>query len=502
MNATDILIVVSIHLFVLSIINEKFTSFLKLNLQSLYENDRDFWIIKVIIWRSSKRRKFRKFLRRNLKNFRNHEADDGKEKLRERGVINLTIFCGIVTAAFAGADLFHLLKNADNEQAIVLLDWTGFLNKLHWNWRAPWEILGPIGNAISKHSFGIIFSGLFLSLGSKFWHDLLDMLFEAKRLRSKLNNNEVFESRSMAEVEEFINADIAQLATQQLSVKYNKKENVLYIGPALRRIDGISQEVLLIYLTDDDDSQIARQERVLLPSGRVINIKTMIVKGLTRPKASTAIEEHLRQADIPDIFGTACCILTPKLFNTRVRFLLTCNHLFTQKAIVNQGGWIENPEVDVLLGDENIGKWSYGVLDKDFDMALVELNEGIEIVGPNLTSKSRQIGGNDVNTKVIMLGANSKEKTGFIKGVLRQNLRIEYNDKTHEIGELIEIANSTSENHNSISDEGDSGAIIYDAKDRTPLGMVIAFNNRFTYAISMHKILKELEMNVLPTNLA
>lgn len=498
MESTDILIIIAIHLFVLSLINEKFTSFLKLNLQSIYESDRDYLIVKLLIWRKSWRKKFKAFLEKNLKNLRDHEVDDEKEKLRERGVINLTIFCGIITAAFAGSDLFHLLKNADDKEAILLLSWTVFYQKVVSS-ENFWAGLKVIVDAIFAHGFGIIFSGLFLSLGSKFWHDLLDMLFEAKRLQSKLNNKEIFESRNVTEVEEIINTDIAKLASRQLSAKFEKKDNVLYVGPALRKIDGVTQEVVLIYLSDDDDSQISKQEKIILPSGRIVSIKTIVVKKVGMPKASASTGEHLKRVDMPDEFGTACCILTPKLFNTRVRFLLTCNHLFTQKEILNQGGWIENPEVDVLLGDENIGKWSYGVLDKDFDMALVELNEGVEIESLNLTSRSRPIESNDVHTKIIMLGAKSEEKTGFIKGVLRENLRIEYKDKIHEIGELIEIADSTSENHNSISDEGDSGAIIYDAKDRTPLGMVIAFNNRFTYAISMNKILKELEMNVLPT---
>lgn len=498
MKGTEILIIIVIHLFILSLINEKFTNFLKLNLQSIYKSERDFWILKLFLWKKSWRTSLKNFLNRNLKNLREQELDPNKEKLRERGVINLTIICGIITATCAGADLFYMLKNANKGDAVLLLNWASFFKKL--SWIHPLDNLKFIATAILNHGFGFVFSGLFLSLGSKFWHDLLDVLFEAKRLRNKLNNNELFASRSIEEVDEYINTDIPNLAIQQLSQKYDNEENILYYGPALRKIEGKTQEVILIYLKDEDDSQIPKMEKVTLPSARIVNIRTIVVKNMQMPIASSASGQELKFKYDNGEFATSCCILKPKSVRSKSRFLLTCNHFFTHKELINPNGWIEEPKIETKMENDLIGFWSFGMLDNNFDIALVELNENISLVNPILKSKSRPISDEDIHKKIIMVGAASDEKTGFIRGVLRGNLRIKYNERIHEIKDLIEIANSTSENHNSISRQGDSGALIYDALDKTPLGMIIAFNSRITYAISMDKILKELDMIVSPPN--
>jgi len=43
-----------------------------------------------------------------------------------------------------------------------------------------------------QHSFGFIITGLFLSMGSKFWHDLLDVLFKFKNIRRTLNTKSTY----------------------------------------------------------------------------------------------------------------------------------------------------------------------------------------------------------------------------------------------------------------------------------------------------------------------
>jgi hypothetical protein len=49
--------------------------------------------------------------------------------------------------------------------------------------------------------FGSVFSGIFLSLGSKFFHDLLDLLLESKNLKRKLTDRESI--KNLHTIEEF-----------------------------------------------------------------------------------------------------------------------------------------------------------------------------------------------------------------------------------------------------------------------------------------------------------
>lgn len=53
--------------------------------------------------------------------------------------------------------------------------------------------------SIVLHTFGYIFTGLFLSLGSKFWHDLLDLLFKFKNTKQLLSQPETYTNYDSAD---------------------------------------------------------------------------------------------------------------------------------------------------------------------------------------------------------------------------------------------------------------------------------------------------------------
>ena len=69
-----------------------------------------------------------------------------------------------------------------------------------------------------------VITGLFLSLGSKFWHDLLDSLFKFKNVQQRINQKQTFLSADSAEK---ITA-LAKISDFEVAQKlYNKFHNEL-----------------------------------------------------------------------------------------------------------------------------------------------------------------------------------------------------------------------------------------------------------------------------------
>lgn len=128
---SDILVSLVVVLLPLSFIAERFSNFLKLILPS--EGKLGFG------------------------NIRHKEEDQKKEKIRERKIFLISLLSGEIVAFALKADLFQIIENG----------------KIGWNQSSD-NLLWIVG---------CIFTGFFLSWGSKFWHDLLGILLEVKNLR-------------------------------------------------------------------------------------------------------------------------------------------------------------------------------------------------------------------------------------------------------------------------------------------------------------------------------
>lgn len=85
------------------------------------------------------------------------------EKDRELGVMWRALISGLLVAILAGADFFRLISDATLVDLAIMKD-ADFVN------------LMSIGS-------GILLSGIFISLGSKFWHDVLDIVLEFSNLK-------------------------------------------------------------------------------------------------------------------------------------------------------------------------------------------------------------------------------------------------------------------------------------------------------------------------------
>lgn len=94
-------------------------------------------------------------------------AHEKNERARSAKIQFATILIGVGVALICKLNLFEIFR-------------TDFV--LFWNTSADWENYKWISNVL-----GSVISGFFLSLGSKFFHDLLDLLLEAKNLKKKMS---------------------------------------------------------------------------------------------------------------------------------------------------------------------------------------------------------------------------------------------------------------------------------------------------------------------------
>lgn len=92
-------------------------------------------------------------------NVKYRETNPVLEKRRERRIFVISLISGEVVAFALRADLFTILNSGK-------FGWTTDYPDAGWSW-----------------ILGCFFTGFFLSWGSKFWHDLLGILLEMKKIR-------------------------------------------------------------------------------------------------------------------------------------------------------------------------------------------------------------------------------------------------------------------------------------------------------------------------------
>lgn len=107
------------------------------------------------------------------------KSDADKEKLRERRITSIALIVGILLAFIIKVDLKEILQIAINTK----VDPTQPNNvvKLFGGWSS--------GDLNMSSIIGCTLTGIFLSFGSKWWHDLLELLLEFKNIKRNIAEN-------------------------------------------------------------------------------------------------------------------------------------------------------------------------------------------------------------------------------------------------------------------------------------------------------------------------
>jgi hypothetical protein len=475
-EALNVLITVVINLFVLSMVSERLVNFLKLNFQKLYT-----W---KLLPKDVKR-----FLKALFGNFRDKENTKKCEKLRERGVLNWAIFCSLIVAFASKADLFYLIRCGE-----LPMDTYDKINKT-----------------------GITLTALFISLGSKFWHDVLDILYFYKNAREKLSDTNIFNLDSADAVEEFVNlknSNLIFLLKSQHSEHFKDDSNVLYTLFAPKRRQIKSLPLLVVHVKDKSKCNIPPTLTVQLPHSQSnIIVATQIVQD-SIPVANTMLSDGDFAGIAADDFGgTICCALKSR--TRQGTFLLTCSHVLTNGSSVGFGNFlptnIQKDVVSIKRNDEEqepfiIGKYCYSLRNFQFDIALIALDNShtFSFLPTDIQKTSIELIEKDKLTRTIKMRGFVSDtiKTGTIVDFGSKQIPIKYaGDDIQKLENLITVSRHSAigfnyQNSKPISQPGDSGSLIFDLAGH-PIGMIIAASDLYSFAIPLPNILEELEMEIL-----
>ena len=409
------------------------------------------------------------------------EEEKGKE------ITLLSFLAGTVVAFMFQADMVEMLIAGGDWMS----SWEEGLLKdaLHFNPELTFSF---------RFLFGVITTGFFLSFGSKFFHDLIDNLMEAKDLKRKLNR--VDEAQTITQVDELINYtesdEIILAITQNETVLKNKFPNIAFLDDSVAVINGERKPVVAIYLNDSNADGIPNCLSVRFPSGRVTIVPTEIIPEFEFGTVTGGMEGELANSASPDFRGSGCCVMKDE--NDSICLITNC-HVMTE-------GDLENPQFDIDSGREKVtydqalvGRWTYGKMDKQNDFACIELNDPDTFMSNNQVEffkAFREIKPEDrLKLQVCAKGNVSKTVTeAFIIDVIKNKMGIKYNfGRVLVFDEVILVGDRPTKECRPVTDHGDSGGSVFDS-DGNLVGMITGKNKQFTLVLPIQKTAAALKL--------
>ncbi len=466
-------IAIIIVLFVLSLVSERFITWFKLYF--FKKGNVLFWIF--FNWD---------------KDYSTKSDNPVLEKERERRILLLNIILSIMIAILANANLFKILQDSSPFDAL--------------GWKSnEWEGVKYIELSILKSFSGCILGGLFISLGSKFWHDVLDMLFYAKNLKSKLSDPATYKIDNIIDFDKLFNIyqpDFIKAAYLEAKTKYMAIENVKAICIKSNE-SGYYFEITV----NKKNIFIENYYQYILDDGTPYNIplKLAVLAEDDRILAHNIdLSAKIFDVSQPENWGTLGVFVRPLDENSTKKYLLTCCHNVVKPirkipaentVAIKVGTYEDNSEL-------RIGTVFKAERDYEMDAALIEIDEDrVQIINsvPKMGNpqKPRQLFNSDAgNVEAFIFGAKSGiEKGAISKGMVTSiynSVKITYSDDEFTIINTIAISN----NGKAVSQGGDSGACVLDS-DNNVLGLVVAGSYRTTYILPINTLLAKLNVQLI-----
>jgi len=419
--------------------------------------------------------KIANFVKLSYDNLASNQGSVMGEKRREKNIQLITIAVGIAVALLSKANLFEFFKEEFN------LFWTA-------------EDFG--GLKLLSNIVGSVISGLFLSLGSKFFHDLLDVLFQIKNLKRKLNDKADLEFDNISDVNEFILGNdvrnlklfldnyfssiqgfsFYELDYENLSVLVYVRKGTTNIHSTLPYKSLVGKPKILKIKIQEEENEIKTLGLSLKPSDEIAN--------------EIAFENALTGSLGYPVYRKS---------DDKV-FMLTCYHAV----------WNENHDWDIFtpIGKENVvhplngatvGKIRFAFKNSRLDVALIEPNADTTLSTTipfiNSPKETRKVDVTDKNKKTTVkiksTTSSTKPSVGYIYDIdIKANIL--YPDgKYRNLSNLIMIKPY---NNSPFSVGGDSGSLVLDEWDYE-VGIVVAGNEKdISFAIPITTILENLNL--------
>lgn len=439
-------------LFVLSQVSERISNFLKLNLPERFFGNLDI-----------------------------KEKVKVKEKIRERKIMFISLVAGSITSFLFYYSFFEYDTKTDDEN---------FKN---------------LKSYLSEFKFSsIILTTFFLSFGSKFWHDLLDIIFYYKNAQRSIQNGEVFQASSAEDIKAILELSSVKIALRALAVM--KNDFMAIPGVVAVGIGNTLEEepVLRVYFQEGTKAASISGERLWDDgSGVIRNIKIeKILSGpifvqLARIGGKVAHKRHKKS------FGTLGFVF--KDFHRKdVYYTSTCYHVVkTEKHDWQSFNDTEPIDLCHLNQQEDcveITSVKKGLRSDELDVALALLPSLKMIDLDSLPKVSRTAGVSEkfVDKKVTILTSNGP-KTGYIHD-WKVKVEVDYHDRSKQVFiDFFSIRLEASKSLNAlrpVTEGGDSGSAVY--VDDMALGMIVGGSNLLSYAMKISSVEKYYGVTLHP----
>jgi len=412
----------------------------------------------------------------------NQSSSGSEEKLRQKRIQWISVVTGICVSIAAKANLFLMFTNGFN---------------LFWD-----SVKLPQETLLSNIT-GSIVTGLFLSLGSKFFHDLLDLIFQVKSLKKKLNNKADWEFDNMTSVDSYLNEDEAELL-ENIVEPFRKQ---------LISLDNVSS-VILDYQTNkpllevhtnlnfNSDKLIPAVIPYISRNGVKRNIDVTIVRG-SEPITHSSIfptNRIINQNSYPNNRGS----IGGKLYGINgEEFFVSCYHVVKSprhkwEAFEKIG---HESIVNVSDGDLVCGSIVTAIRDDEVDIALMKADDGFTIEssinGIGIPSLYRELNSKDkiYKTRVKMFGGRTGFSVGHVYD-LRVPIRLSYVDGlSHRLNNIILIKAFKSD---TFSLPGDSGSFVFDEYNNL-IGILVGGHDNVSYVMPINTILTKTNTKISTT---
>lgn len=234
---------------------------------------------------------------------------------------------------------------------------------------------------------------------------------------------------------------------------------------------------------------------VKLASGETYRVNTEVVTGSGVAKINAGSGDSVCNQNTTMMNGTICCAVVPTRNPNAISYL-TCSHVLSGGDLLDKGGEITASRDTVLSPTYNfapIGNWSYGVLNNNFDIALVD-SSGYQVPSNSGLQQPVNYLPAHIGKKVFIKG-NLTQCEAYIIGKSNEPVPFQYNNNIHTLNNLIKISRYAY-NHIGLTVGGDSGAMVYFTESNVALGMVIGSNEQYTFVSPLADILTTLEARI------
>ena len=456
LSAENLWLTIAIILFALSLISERLGNFIKLNIQTI------------------------PFFEKYLGNFRFKEKDQQCEKLRERGVMWLAMISGITVAIAMNADLIYLFKNGE----------------------FPEEYFGN-GTSI----IGYLATGFFISLGSKFWHDLLDLLLYASNIKRNIAKTTASGADSADEIKEILeltDGELVKKAYEQNLEELKKKFFNADIG--IETVWREKKKVRGIVIHDYSGKSVnysSNQLHFTSPNGRLYSVPLVVIQtDKPVPQITLIAGSGLRNSMRKGV-GTFGCLV--KDIESGEKFILSCYHVLKSNTHYWNSFLPRNEETILDNKGNTIGRLVRGYRDLNLDFGLVKPDVNIECLDQTLNqlilpNGYRKVDEGDgyIETPVFFKTEKDYKKGKIINHsvsvTLDYSLGGQQSENDWTLYNLMRISERINGEWKAPSIGGDSGSIVYDSNNKA-VGMIVGGSSQFSYAIPIDYLFTNLRLH-------